>query len=158
MGVEHGLAADVKARLVLQHHVAVGVQGAEDLGGIGIVDLVPDYRGGGWLNEGGGLTGTNIEALPIDEGVVRGLDGELRTLGAEGGAALADGAAERIGLNEGRGQATCQQQDEDPPWPRTAAMRKINDKFPSGASLAFAGPTGKTCRVKLRLQKSELRR
>ena len=46
MRVENGLAANVKARLVLQHHVAVGVEGAEDLRGVRIVDLVPDHRRG----------------------------------------------------------------------------------------------------------------
>src|ERR1039458_9843352 len=67
MGVEHGLAHNVKARLVLQHHVAVGVEGAEDLGGVGIVDLVPNHRGSRRLKERRGLTDPDIETLPVDD-------------------------------------------------------------------------------------------
>src|ERR1035437_184033 len=128
MRVQQGLAADENACLVLQHDVAVGVEGAEELGGIGIVDLVPHDRGGGRLNESGGLPHTDIKTLPIDEGAVGGLNGKLRALAVKGGAALANGGTSRTGTKEGRGQAARCQHEEGRSCPKIATNQNRNHR------------------------------
>ena len=148
---KHRLAADEEARLVLQHHVTVGVQIAQYLGGVRIVDLVPDHRRRGRLNEGGGLAGTDIETLPVNNRAIGGLDRKLRTLAAEGGVALADRAAHRVGVNQARRQATRQHQNQHRSCPRTAKVfQKINHKLITSQPLASAEPKRKRCCVKLR--------
>ena len=85
MRIDGGLTAHEKAVLVLQHHVTVGVDGPENLGGIRVVNLVPHHGGGGGLHEGRSFPGGDVEALPVDVGVASGGDGELRSGGFEGG-------------------------------------------------------------------------
>jgi len=60
--------------------------------------LVPNERGGGRLDKRGDLAESDVEALPVDEGVIGGLDGQVRTLGRERGGALCHRSTDRIGV------------------------------------------------------------
>ena len=106
MDVQDRLTADVKAVGVFEDDVAIGVQGAQDLRWVLVVDLVPNERGGGRLDKRGDLAESDVEALPVDEGVIGGLDGQVRTLGRERGGALGHRRTDRIGVGLRHAQAT----------------------------------------------------
>ena len=80
MGVDRRLAADGEAGGVLQNHQAIGIQCSQDLGGIGVVDLIPNDGAGGGLNKGRGLPQADVEVLPAQHRLIRRLDGGHRTL------------------------------------------------------------------------------
>ena len=96
--LHHRIRPKIKAGLVEEHHEAVGVQVAENLRGIFVRDAIPRHRGGGGLDEGGGLPGGNVEAGPVDDRVVSGPHGRVRTVPGDGGVAATDGAASGTGL------------------------------------------------------------
>jgi hypothetical protein len=70
VGGDGSEATDKKAGLVLQNNVAVGVEIPQNLGRIGIINLVPNEGGRRGLKKGGGLANTDVKASPIDEGAV----------------------------------------------------------------------------------------
>src|SRR5581483_7741986 len=96
MSGDGSLAADIKTGLVLQHHVAVGIEIAEYLRRVRIVDSVPHERGTGRLDKIGGLAEANVETLPVDERAVGSPNGELRSLAGEGGSPLAHRGPNRV--------------------------------------------------------------
>ena len=83
------LAADIKSRLILEHDEAIGVEVAENLRGVGIVDPVPDDGRGGGLGKSCGFADADVEAAPINERAVGSMHVQLRTLRRERRGALA---------------------------------------------------------------------
>ena len=66
-----------------------------------VVDAVPDDGGGGGLVEDGCLAGGDVETLPVQVGVLRSGEGELRTARCRRGTATDDGHAGGIGQGVG---------------------------------------------------------
>ena len=82
-------------------HLAVGAEAAEDAGRVGAEHPVQSHRTGVRLHEPHRLAAPDVEALPVDHGVLAGLvDGQRAGPGRQAGAARGDLAAGRQG--EGR--------------------------------------------------------
>ncbi len=101
VGVDDGLAADVKAGLVLQNHIAVGVEVPRICDGLGsLIWFQTTEEDEGW---------TKVVVWPAPMLKLCQLMKALSEVwmvncepwGGEGGRALADGAAGWIGLNNG---------------------------------------------------------
>ena len=111
------LATHIKTILILQEHIAVGVEVAQNLRGIGIIDLVPDHGRGRGLDKGRRFALPDIETLPVDKSTAGGLmDGELRTCRVERCRTRGHRAARWVGLHAKRDAEPSQQKHCESDW------------------------------------------
>ena len=97
-GAHERVRSEIKTGGIDQHHDAVGLETAVNLRWVRVVDLVPHDGGGGRFLKNRGIAGGNVEALPVEDGVLRsGGDGELRAAAGGGGGTGLHGHARWIG-------------------------------------------------------------
>ena len=107
--IDRAVRPEVKAILVHQHHVTIGVERAPDLRRILIGDLVPYHRMRRGLAERGGFARRNVETLPVEESILQSGDGKLRPILRRAGGAARHGHAlrscqDRTGSNQNKKQ------------------------------------------------------
>jgi hypothetical protein len=108
--IDHGSLAEIDTGGIHQVNLAVGQQGAVDLGGSEPADQIEHARLGAGLDELHGLAGADIKGAPAQHGVVLRRDGRLHRGRRDGRMAGHDGTAGRLLGGQAGGQKPAQQQ------------------------------------------------